>query len=95
MKRNSFVWTVRILMWLATAVTALLTLFVVGYVLIRGIPNLSWNFISTKPSYLSGNIGILPDILNTLYIVIATLVIVLPLGVGAAVYLTEYATNKK
>ena len=82
-------------MWIATAVTAALTLFIVGYVLVRGIPNLSWNFVSTKPSYLSGNIGILPDILNTLYIVIATLLLVLPLGVGAAVYLTEYATNKK
>ena len=82
-------------MWIATAVTAALTLFIVGYVLVRGIPNLNWNFVSTKPSYLSGNIGILPDILNTLYIVIATLLLVLPLGVGAAVYLTEYATNKK
>ena len=94
-KRNWYVWTARTLMWIATAVTAALTLFIVGYVLVRGIPNLSWNFISTKPSYLSGNIGILPDILNTLYIVIATLLLVLPLGVGAAVYLTEYATNKK
>ena len=94
-KRTTYVWAARLLMWLATAVTAALTLFIVGYVLIRGIPNLSWNFISTKPSYLSGNIGILPDILNTLYIVIATLLLVLPLGVGAAVYLTEYATNKK
>ena len=94
-KRNWYVWTARTLMWIATAVTAALTLYIVGYVLVRGIPNLSWNFISTKPSYLSGNIGILPDILNTLYIVIATLLLVLPLGVGAAVYLTEYATNKK
>ena len=94
-KRNWYVWTARTLMWIATAVTAALTLFIVGYVLVRGIPNLSWNFVSTKPSYLSGNIGILPDILNTLYIVIATLLLVLPLGVGAAVYLTEYATNKK
>ena len=94
-KRNWYVWTARTLMWIATAVTAALTLFIVGYVLVRGIPNLSWNFVSTKPSYLSGNIGILPDILNTLYIVIATLLIVLPLGVGAAVYLTEYATNRK
>ena len=94
-KRNWYVWTARSLMWIATAVTAALTLFIVGYVLVRGIPNLSWNFVSTKPSYLSGNIGILPDILNTLYIVIATLLLVLPLGVGAAVYLTEYATNKK
>ena len=94
-KRNWYVWTAWTLMWIATAVTAALTLFIVGYVLVRGIPNLSWNFVSTKPSYLSGNIGILPDILNTLYIVIATLLLVLPLGVGAAVYLTEYATNKK
>ena len=85
----------RCLMWLAVGITAALTAFIVGYVLIRGIPNLSWEFISTKPSYLSGNIGILPDILNTVYIVIATLLIVLPLGVGAAVYLTEYATNQR
>ena len=94
-KRNVYVWAMRVVMWLATAATAALTLYVVGYVLIQGIPNLSWNFISTKPSYLSGNIGILPDILNTVYIVIATLLIVLPLGVGAAVYLTEYAANQK
>ena len=94
-KRNVYVWVVRLLMWLAVGLTSALTLFVVGYVLVQGIPHLSWQFLSTKPSYLSGNIGILPDILNTLYIVIATLLIVLPLGVGAAVYLTEYATNQK
>jgi len=93
--RNLFLWTVRGGMYAAAALTGLLTLFIVGYVLIQGIPNLSWEFISTKPSYLSGNIGILPDILNTVYIVIATLLIVIPLGVGAAVYLTEYATNQK
>ena len=93
--RNAYVWAVRLLMWLAVGITSALTLFVVGYVLVKGIPHLSWQFLSTKPSYLSGNIGILPDILNTLYIVIATLLIVLPLGVGAAVYLTEYATNQK
>ena len=95
MKRYVCVWFVRILMWLAAAITAELTLFIVGYVLIQGIPNLSWDFISTKPSYLKGTIGILPDILNTIYVVIATLVIAIPLGVGAAVYLTEYATNQK
>ena len=93
--RNVYVWTMRCLMWLAVGITAALTLFVVGYVLVQGIPNLSWEFVSTKPSYLSSNIGILPDIQNTVYIVIATLLIVLPLGVGAAVYLTEYATNQK
>ena len=94
-KRNAYVWTVRLLMWLAVGVTAALTAFIVGYVLIRGIPNLSWEFLSTKPSYLTETIGILPDILNTVYIVIATLVVVIPLGAGAAVYLTEYATNQK
>ena len=94
-KRNVYVWVVRLLMWLAVGLTSALTLFVVGYVLVQGIPHLSWQFLSTKHSYLSGNIGILPDILNTVYIVIATLLIVLPLGVGAAVYLTEYATNQK
>ena len=93
--RRLFLWTVRGGMYFATALTGLLTLFIVAYVLIQGIPNLSWEFVSTKPSYLSGNIGILPDILNTVYIVIITLLIVIPLGVGAAVYLTEYASNQK
>ncbi len=93
--RRRYLWLVRAGMYLATGLTAALTLFLVGYVLLQGIPQLSWNFISTKPSYLSGNIGILPDILNTVYIIIDTLIIVIPLGVGAAVYLTEYATNQR
>ena len=82
-------------MILCTALTAALVLFLMGYVLVNGIPNISWELLSTKPSYLTERIGILPDILNTLYIVLATLVLVLPLGVGAAIYLTEYAKNKK
>lgn len=94
-KRNLYVWSVRLLMWLAAGITAALTAYIVGYVQIQGIPNLSWEFLSTKPSYLADTIGILPDILNTVYIVIATLVVVIPLGVGAAVYLTEYASNQK
>ena len=93
--RRRFLWTVRGGMYFAAGLTAALTLFLVAYVLVRGIPNLSLKFITTKPSYLSGNIGILPDILNTLYIIIYTLMMVIPLGVGAAVYLTEYASNKK
>ena len=94
-RRNLYIWAVRALMWLAVGITAALTAFIVGYVLIQGVPNLSWEFLTTKPSYLKGTVGILPDILNTVYIVIATLVVVIPLGVGAAVYLTEYATNRK
>lgn len=93
--RRRFLWCVRGGMYVATALTAALTLFLVGYVLFQGIPNISWNFLTTKPSYLSGNIGILPDILNTVYMILATLVVVIPLGVGAAVYLTEYASNKR
>ena len=85
----------RVLMITATALTVALVLFIVGYVLVNGIPNITWELLSTKPSYLNDRVGILPDILNTLYIVIATLIVVLPLGVGAAIYLTEYAKNKK
>ncbi|MDO4552442.1 MAG: phosphate ABC transporter permease PstA [Bacillota bacterium] len=83
------------LMYLAAALTCGLVLLIMGYVLIRGLPNVTWELLSTRPSYLAETIGILPDILNTVYIVIATLVLVLPLGVGAAIYLTEYAANKK
>ena len=94
-KRKIFRWAVRIGMGLATGITAALTLFLVGYVLIKGFPNISWELLSTSPSYISERIGILPDILNTVYIVIATLIIAIPLGVGAAIYLTEYAASKK
>ena len=82
-------------MGLCSALTCALVLFLIAYVLFKGLPNVTWTLLSTAPSYLTESIGILPDILNTLYIVAATLVIVLPLGVGAAVYLTEYAQNKK
>lgn len=94
-RRKAYITTMRVLMGAAAALTAALVVFLIGYVLWKGLPNLSWELLSTSPSYLSDRIGILPDILNTVYIVIATLVIVLPLGVGAAVYLTEYAQNKK
>lgn len=93
--RRAYILTMRILMGAAAVITAALVLFLIAYVLIKGLPNVSWTLLSTAPSYLSDRIGILPDLLNTLYIVIATLLIVLPLGVGAAIYLTEYATNRR
>lgn len=80
---------------IASVAVCLLVIFMTGYVLIKGIPNISWELISSSPSYLSNRVGILPDILNTLYIILASLVIILPLGVGAAIYLNEYAANKK
>ena len=94
-RRRAYAGLMRTLMGIATVLTCALTVFLIAYVLIRGLPNVTWKLLSTKPSYLDDTIGILPDILNTLYIVLTTLLIVLPLGVGAAVYLTEYAKNRK
>ena len=94
-KRKTYIVLMRALMIVSVTLTCSLAVFLIGYVLYRGVPNLSWELLSTKPSYLAGTIGILPDILNTVYVVIATLAIVLPLGVGAAIYLTEYAHSKK
>lgn len=94
-KRKAYIGLMKGLMWFSAVLTVALVLFLVVYVLIKGIPHITWELLSTEPSYLSDTIGILPDILNTLYIILATLIIVLPLGVGAAIYLTEYASNKK
>lgn len=94
-ERRAYIALMRVLMGISVALTCGLVLFMIAYVLGRGIPNITWELLSTKPSYLSGNIGILPDILNTVYVIITTLLIVLPVGVGAAIYLTEYARNKK
>ena len=85
----------KLLMALSVIITCSLVVFLIVYVLAKGLPNITWELLSTKPSYVTGKIGILPDILNTLYIIIATLLVVIPLGVGAAVYLNEYAQNKK
>ncbi len=94
-RRRLRIGLLRALMGVATALTAALVLFLIVYVLAKGLANITWELLSTKPSYLRNRIGILPDILNTLYVIVATLAIVLPLGVGAAIYLTEYASNKK
>lgn len=83
------------LMGLCSGITCLVLLMIIGYILYRGIPSLTWNLLSTEPNNLTGNIGILPNILNTLYIIFVSMIIVLPLGVGAAIYLTEYSTSRK
>ena len=95
LRRKIYGGTMQALMYFSVFVTCALVVAIIGYVLIKGLPNITWKLLSTKPSYLSNSIGILPDILNTIYIIIACLVVVLPLGVGAAIYLTEYAENKK
>lgn len=94
-KRKFNIAVLKGLMYLSVGITVLLVLFLIGYVLVKGLPNVTWELLSSKPSYLSEKIGILPDILNTVYIILATLIVVLPLGVGAAVYLTEYAKNQR
>ncbi len=94
-KRSIYAGLMKGIMYLSLAATAALALFLVCYVLIKGLPHITWELLTTKPSYLSGTIGILPDILNTVYMILATLAVVLPLGVGAAIYLTEYASNQK
>ena len=83
------------LMYASAGLICLILLGLIGYILYRGLGNISWELLSTKPSLIKGTTGILPNILNTLYILLITLVIVLPLGVGAAIYLNEYASNKK
>ena len=94
-RRAAYGFVMRFLMRLCAGLTAALALFLVGYVLYKGLPNVTWKLLSTKPSYLTESIGILPDILNTLYVMLASLLIVLPLGVCAAIYLTEYAGNSR
>lgn len=85
---------VKFAVYAASVLTASLLVGLIGYILYRGLPNLSWELLSTQTSYLRGTIGILPNLVNTLYIILVAMAIVLPLGVGAAIYLTEYATNR-
>lgn len=94
-KRKAYIFIMKMAMYISTILTAGLVIFIMTYIFIKGIPHISWELLSTKPSYITGRIGILPDILNTIYIIVATLIFVIPLGVGAAIYLTEYAKNKK
>ena len=83
------------LMGLCSGITCLVLLMIIGYILYRGIPSLTWNLLSPEPNNLTGDIGILPNFLKTLYIIFVAMIIVLPLGVGAAIYLTEYSSSRK
>lgn len=94
-KRRAYTVMMKSLMLLSVVVSCGIILFLIVYVMAKGLPNITWELLSTSPSVLDDRIGILPDIMNTVYIVLTTILIIIPLGVGAAVYLTEYAKNKK
>ncbi len=83
-----------VLMYLSAGIICLILVGIIGYILYRGLPYISLEFLTSKPSLIRDTVGILPNILNTVYIILITLTIVLPIGVGAAIYLNEYAENK-
>ncbi len=93
--RRAYDRTLRFLLYLCAFITCALLVCIIGFIFVRGLPHVTWQLLSTAPSHIQQTIGILPNILNTLYIIFVTLIIVLPLGVGAAVYLTEYAKNRR
>lgn len=94
-RRRAYDLGLRLCMIFCAGVTCALLIFLIGYIFCRGLPNFTWDLLSGQTSYIQNTIGILPNILNTLYIIFVAMVIVLPLGVGAAVYLTEYAENRR
>ena len=93
--RRAYNTTMKILLYLCAGITCALLLFLIGYIFYRGLPHISWDLLSTQSSYIKDTIGILPNLLNTLYIILVALAVVLPLGVGAAIYLTEYASSRR
>lgn len=94
-KRRAVCAAENILMYIAVGLTTLLLVGILCYIFYRGLPHITWELLTSEPSVIRGINGILPNILNTLYIILFTLIIVLPLGVGAAIYLNEYARNRK
>lgn len=83
------------LLYLCAGIICVMLISLIGYILYRGLSHISPEFLMSKPSLVKETVGILPNILNTVYIILITLVIVIPMGVGAAIYLNEYAKNKK
>lgn len=80
---------VYILIMLSAALTVAVILFIIGYILIKGVPNITSELFSLK--YNSKNLSMLPSIINTLYLTFLTLLIAVPVGVFSAIYLVEYA----
>ena len=85
----------KVLIYLAAGVAIALLVGIMGYVFVRGLPQVSWQFLSTVQSSLKGTFGILGNIINTIYIIVITLIIAAPIGIGSAIYLNEYAKPGK
>lgn len=94
-RRRAYELTMRTLLYAAAAIICALLLFIISYILYRGVPSLSWEFLTSEESVINDVQGILPAFINTLYTIVATLIFILPLGVGSAIYLTEYASNRR
>ncbi len=79
------------IIYFCASISILLLAGIVSYVTYRGISSISWSFLTTVPSAIKGTFGIAGNIVNTMYIILITLIIAVPFGVGAAIYLNEYA----
>ncbi len=95
LQRKIYTNVIKFFVYAAAIFTVACLVGIIGYILVKGVPHITWQFLSTAPVYTKDTIGILPNILSTLYIILLTLLISLPLGVGAAIYLTEYAKNRR
>ena len=79
------------LIYLSAAFAVVLLAAIIVYILVKGIGSVNWSFLTTETSVLAGTVGIAGNIVNTLYIIVMTMIIATPIGVGAAIYLNEYA----
>lgn len=85
----------KFLIYSSAAITVALLASIFIYILVKGVPSITWKFLSTAPSSLKQTVGILPAIINTLYVVVLTLIIAVPIGIGSAIFLNEYAKKGK
>lgn len=86
---------IRTLIYVAASISVLLLVGILAYVFIKGIGSVNWTFLTTVTSTLNKTVGIAGNIVNTVYIIVITLLIATPIGIGSAIYLNEYAKPGK
>ncbi|MEG0156120.1 MAG: hypothetical protein RR661_00515, partial [Anaerovoracaceae bacterium] len=77
--------------WLIAGLTLAVLIIIIGYILIKGVPHITWEFLSQEPKAMGKEGGIFSIIIGTLYVTALSVIIATPLGVAAAVYFTEYS----